>query len=320
VNLAGIKLFRDGSEVHTQQLQKTDTGKILQIIDAPRDEGFYKYEVLVFDTDGNSSPKSQSSFGYCGEIYSNYFDNFDFSGTKKYIISGDWAKTKDVFFSPEFSFTDSPKGKYPSNLSSEFVIFPFTPQKSSILKFKHIAHVHRTDTAFVEISSDKMKTWKTLGKFNRNSYPLWQDNNLSKDKWIIEFFREPAVLGDTVFVKFRLTTDIIGSDDGWYIDDIEFVSILNVDENLDSDDQILVYPNPAKDFLTIDFGEFEGLSNGIGIFLYNHLGEMLEIKNYDSMPQSKFKIDIRNYPSGIYYLYITNRFIIFKTHKFIIIK
>jgi hypothetical protein len=165
-----------------------------------------------------------------------------------------------------------------------------------------------------------MKTWKTLGKFNRNSYPLWQDNNLSKDKWIIEFFREPAVLGDTVFVKFRLTTDIIGSDDGWYIDDIEFVSILNVDENLDSDDQILVYPNPAKDFLTIDFGEFEGLSNGIGIFLYNHLGEMLEIKNYDSMPQSKFKIDIRNYPSGIYYLYITNRFIIFKTHKFIIIK
>lgn len=320
VNLAGIKLFRDGSEVNTQQLQKTDTGKIIEIIDAPGDEGFYKYEVLVFDTDGNSSPKSQTSYGYCGEIYSNYFDNFDYSGTKKYIITGDWAKTNDVFFSPEFSFTDSPKGRYPSNFSSEFVIFPFTPQKSSILKFKHIAHIHRTDTAFVEISSDKMKTWKTLGKFNRNSYPLWQDNNLSKDKWIIEFFREPAFLGDTVFVKFRLTTDIIGTDDGWYIDDIEFVSILNVDENLDSDDQILVYPNPAKDYLNIDFGEFEGLSNDLGIFLYNHLGEMLEIKNYDSMAQSKFKIDIKNYPSGIYHLYITNRFNIFKTQKLIIIK
>lgn len=320
VNLAGIKLLRDGSEVNTKQVSKTDTGKIIEIIDIPNEEGFYKYEVLVFDTDGNSSAKSQPSYGYCGEIYTNYFDNFDYSGTKKYIITGDWAKTNDVFFSPEFSFTDSPKGRYLSNVSSEFIIYPFTPEKSSILKFKHIAHIHRTDTGYIEISSDKMRTWKKLGQFNRNSYPEWQDNNLTKDKWITEIFREPAILGDTIFVKFRFTSDIIGSDDGWYIDDIEFVSILNINGNHDLDEQIMVYPNPAKDYLTIDFGEIKDISNKTSLYIYNQLGEKFEVVKFDLLTQNKFKIDLKNYPSGIYYLYIVNSFNVIKSKKFITIR
>lgn len=320
VNLAGIKLFRDGSELKSQQLQKADTGKIIEIIDSPNQEGYYNYEVIVFDYDGNTSQKSQSMYGYAGEIYSDYYDNFDFAGAKKYIIDGNWAKTKDFYFSSEYSFTDSPQGRYLNNTTTKFVLYPFSPNKSSILKFKHVAIVHRSDSAYVELSFDKMKTWKILGKYNRNTYPQWQDNNLSKDDWITEIFREPAIDGDTVFLRFRLTSDILGNDDGWYIDDIEFVSILNIDDEISSNNDILIYPNPAKDYLIVDFGAFTERSSGVKLTIHNQLGEKIDFNFNDVETNNNTKIDLRDFNSGIYYLQVYNGYHIIKTKKFIIIK
>lgn len=319
VNLGGIKLYRDDSQVNNQQLQKSDTGKIIEIIDIPNGEGFYKYEVEVYDTEGNSSSKSQPNYGYCGEIYSDFFDNFDYDGTKKYIIIGDWAKTDDFVFSPDYSFTDSPKGRYLSNSTSEFVIFPFSPKNSSTIRFRHVALVHRTDTAYVEISTDKMRTWKLLGKYNRNSYSQWQDNNLSKDDWVTEIFREPAVAGDTVFIKFRLTTDIIGNDEGWFIDDIELINTMNKDENISNLDGILIFPNPANEYLVIDFIKSTEININTVISIYNQLGEKMEF-DYILSKNNNIKVDLRFFNSGIYFLYITDAYQILSVKKFIVIK
>ncbi len=52
------------------------------------------------------------------------------------------------------------------------------------------------------------------------------------------------------------------------------------------------YPNPAKDFIVIN-----SLVNTAGIKLFNALGEMV----YEGNATDEIKIDISNYPSGIYF-------------------
>ncbi len=52
------------------------------------------------------------------------------------------------------------------------------------------------------------------------------------------------------------------------------------------------YPNPAKDFIVIN-----SLVNTAGIKLFNALGEMI----YEGIASEEIKIDISNYPAGIYF-------------------
>ena len=70
-------------------------------------------------------------------------------------------------------------------------------------------------------------------------------------------------------------------EDGWPV---------NIDELSGSD--IVVYPNPTADIFTID------TRLDIEVELYNIVGELIEIDNIK-------RIDISDYPDGIYNLIIT---------------
>ncbi|MFK8038027.1 MAG: T9SS type A sorting domain-containing protein [Crocinitomicaceae bacterium] len=69
-------------------------------------------------------------------------------------------------------------------------------------------------------------------------------------------------------------------------------------------DDILFYPNPTQDWLTI---EGEGISiselkcfNSLGQDISNHL-------NFNTISQSKLDINMKDLPSGIYYFHVKNR-------------
>jgi len=66
----------------------------------------------------------------------------------------------------------------------------------------------------------------------------------------------------------------------------------NENELADFDIQSGLYPNPAKDFIVIN-----NLENDSSIKLFNLLGEMI----YDGIAGDEIKIDISNFPSGIYF-------------------
>ena len=64
---------------------------------------------------------------------------------------------------------------------------------------------------------------------------------------------------------------------------------------------ITVYPNPAKDFVTVE------MANGIeirDIALYDLQGRSVGANNYSSLQTGTLKIDLRNLPAGTYILHI----------------
>lgn len=61
------------------------------------------------------------------------------------------------------------------------------------------------------------------------------------------------------------------------------------------------YPNPVKDFITLDFG-IEPMGN-MELSVFNVFGEMVyEFKDYFSS-ESSFQLDMRTYPAGIYLIH-----------------
>jgi hypothetical protein len=77
-------------------------------------------------------------------------------------------------------------------------------------------------------------------------------------------------------------------------------------------DQISVWPNPAKDKINISFGN--AISTGVRIKVLNILGEELREICYDRAPADKITLDISMYNSGLYYLRIetTDRILVRK--------
>ncbi|MFM7106103.1 MAG: T9SS type A sorting domain-containing protein, partial [Flavobacteriales bacterium] len=65
---------------------------------------------------------------------------------------------------------------------------------------------------------------------------------------------------------------------------------------------LLVYPNPANDQITIDYGNF-ALMNGYQLVIINELGQ--EMHNTLVVQQTDV-IDISNWAAGLYYVRVTN--------------
>ena len=61
------------------------------------------------------------------------------------------------------------------------------------------------------------------------------------------------------------------------------------------------YPNPANDFITVQFNTVTATS----ITLYNSLGQIVYAHNAVA-PVSNYKIDVRGIPQGIYFLQLKN--------------
>jgi hypothetical protein len=126
----------------------------------------------------------------------------------------------------------------------------------------------------------------------------------------------------------NLATD--GKDIGADIDSIAIMStyvcegadyIPSTDKQLD----LMIYPNPAKDYITVTLKPSEGLEPSVGsdIQIYNSLGENVTtpslLGNATPPMEGNFRIDISSLPAGTYFCKVTAGDSI-KTAKFVIIK
>lgn len=73
-----------------------------------------------------------------------------------------------------------------------------------------------------------------------------------------------------------------------------------------------IFPNPASDIITIDFGDFT--SHLVALNIYNSKGQFIEQK---AIPESSVLLDISSYEKGVYYIKVfSNDFV--KVEKIII--
>ena len=91
------------------------------------------------------------------------------------------------------------------------------------------------------------------------------------------------------------------------------LSIKNDQRNIDS--KIQLYPNPAKDRLTVQLSDFD-FSKKIKLTIVNTQGQTIkQILIYDSL--TNIKLD--NIASGVYFYQLQNNDAILKTGKIIIV-
>jgi hypothetical protein len=110
--------------------------------------------------------------------------------------------------------------------------------------------------------------------------------------------------GDTVIYRFGFTSDATQTNkDGLMYDSIYVFDYppLSVKE-ISGEQQVLMYPNPAKDVLILDL---QGKTNPGLVTVYNSCGKAIIVSSVSSSITSRYKLDIKDLSSGFYSWIIT---------------
>jgi hypothetical protein len=159
------------------------------------------------------------------------------------------------------------------------------------------------DALAVRVSSDCGQTWTSV--YNKAGSALATAPNSTTpfspaaSQWKTETVSLAAYAGQpNVMVQFMTTS---GYGNNLYIDDVNISNTTGV-EDFDAL-HYLVYPNPAKDNITI-----EGLGNTteeIRVTIYDMVGKVVKQISKDK-GTSKFTIDLRDQPTGNYIVKVTS--------------
>jgi len=145
-----------------------------------------------------------------------FFDNFE-AGTGNWI--GDWENTAEDAYSGDSSYTDTANANYPNNANLiGRLAYPLdlSAYPSYTLEFwtKHYIE-DGWDYGYVEVSTDTTN-WTQIASFTGDSvnwYPVSLDLS--------------AFAGEsTVWIRFRLESDVSVTEAGWFVDDVAVIANL----------------------------------------------------------------------------------------------
>jgi carboxypeptidase T len=236
-----------------------------------------------------------------------------------------WDVTDEIYFSPLSSITDSPYGLYSNNDVSELEyerIIDMRQSLSGYLTF-HAQWQIEAGYDYVQIMAAPIGTenWSALcGLYTKEGQPeqdqgqpLWDGNQVG---WVKEQIEMNDYIGQRVKLKFRLMSDQFVTYDGYYLDDFQFVTLLDASSStpldtgyIDSavsvnevrnDLQVKVYPNPATNEVRI----IHDLGNEIIIKVFDLQGNMVLQKSH---VDSRIKLDVSMLSPGSYLISCEHR-------------
>lgn len=307
-NLAGYRIYRDGTLVRQVNLTPADTGRTVTVVETPADRGYYRYTFSTVDAaePPNESVLSDTVIVYAGGL-DDYSVSFDNIVPHRFLTSGDWGVTDALALSPSNSLTDSPGKDYLSRKNTFTQLYPVDPtaiNSTLAVEFSHICIVLPGDTAVVEISYDTAQSWSILRQYLSTDRPEWSDRSADPGDWVLEHIDITEKQTGLVFLRFRLASNALGNDDGWYVDDLSVRLLpLSVDEPGEHRAAFssAVYPNPTSGSAMLRF-RLPGASN-VRILLYNQLGQQVETiadQYFEAGPQG-VGFNVGDLPSGVYF-------------------
>ncbi len=220
----------------------------------------------------------------------------------------DWGTSADFFVSSPSSITDSPFGNYQNSNNSSITlgydIDLSTAIAASINFYARWDIEDNWDYVQFEISTNGGNTWiPQCGNFTTtgtNIQPLEPLYDGLQDEWILEQINLSDYIGESITARFHIITDTAIVEDGFYFDDLE-ISIIN-DESLSTKESILegftVFPNPVKDFLTIQAPQGEYTAT-----IYNIQGQRV---SETTAHIGNTQLDYSTYANGIYFVKIVS--------------
>jgi hypothetical protein len=265
--------------------------------------GYYRYSVYVLD---NSIPTGKSASSnevivYAGDAEPYYTENFDGNQLAKYLVYGTWGLCPTFYLSPDNSLTDSPSGNYQALENYSIQLFPVKLDNvhATKLSFWHAAIVAKGDSAIVEYRLGESGQWLSLAFYNKTLFEPWNNEALASDDWKYEEFIFEH-LSDTLFVRFRLKTNVTVQNDGWFIDNVKFDMVTPVQEEYSESADYMLFPIPASDYVTLYFNRLDNKINS-KIILVNELGEKVKECSVETN-QGFYTMPLQNLNTGIYSL------------------
>lgn len=224
-----------------------------------------------------------------------------------------WASTPQVFYSEDYSITDSPNRNYPDNSSLAIdskAPVDLTNAKAAMLKFRgRWALESGYDYVQVLISTDQVNFTPLCGNHSvvnsmgRPAYNGFQDN------WVLEEIDISSYIGQSVFFRFQLDSDAFVNEDGFYFDDfaVEIIpqetSTALIEPIAFVKNTIQVIPNPFSEDLSIAFTLKEKVSE-LTLRLVNTLGQEMAVKQLEqlSVGEHSFNWNGLDVDDGFYFL------------------
>lgn len=307
--------------------------------------GWYRYEFYVMQ-DWGDGLVTNSDIGFELDIPVGTIDFENsppeletYNGEFEYpfFYSENWDLTNELFNSSPTSLTESPNADYEpvqfdTLISRNFLINKLTPGNESQfleISFFTAAAVHPQDSAILEFSDDAGKTWYMIDNYNYDQFEEWEDGELNSSDWkfmryVIDFdklaeiinFKPTDAFGNmNCFVRFRFKSNTIINRDGWFIDDllISYRSATSVNDKII--DNIKLYPNPANNFINVNFDE--NIKTITKIEIIDLYGSVQKIAtNYIN----NTSIDVSDLASGIYIINLYSNEEVIGSQKINIIK
>jgi len=206
---------------------------------------------LEFTNDMNGfTEKDTFTLTYAPSLIS-FKDNAQEAGR---IKSNLWGRDNSMYFSPDFSYADSPGSNYLPNTHSIMVLnkeFQIPDSTDSYLVYKakwDIEQVFDYAQVFAISGSDTIplcgKYSEAGGIFQKLDEPIYE----GKQDWVSELISLDDFKGETIKIGFSMNSDSLNSKDGIYVDDIEVftpsrnqVKIKKLTQN-----EVSIYPNPVS--------------------------------------------------------------------------
>jgi len=253
-DLSKINIYADDQLAGTAALPNISAGSYSQLKLALPAGKFYDISLVAVGTRGDTDTESVPSdtvFNYSGQPYTAFADNFDNAGTMipTYTI-GDtkWGITDKSAKSAPNSLTDSPDGDYSSRAENSIIFAPVViSQENPTLSWEHIGLIQSGDFGMVSVSKD-LTNWDYIASFDINHSAEWKDD-LASSSWLTDHRTLQNYIGDTLYIRFHLSTNFLKNGDGWYIDDLRLDADANSVEELNkmlSGIKINVSPNPIQ--------------------------------------------------------------------------
>ncbi len=224
-----------------------------------------------------------------------------------------WNTTTKAFVSAPTSFTDSPNGNYPTNkrltLTTKKAFF--VPENAkTLVRFWAKWDIEKgQDYAQAMISSDGSfysalcGNYTVLGTFDQAyGEPLY--DGLQSD-WVMEEIDISDLAGTSLYLRFQLFSDQGITADGFYVDDVEFVTsgkIVKVEELISESVDYQIQPNPiVDDQATIQLNNQEATLSNPLLRIMDVAGKIILEQPIDVVQgKSTVRISTANWANGVY--------------------
>ena len=303
-----------------------------------------EYRIVAEDNSNRKNKKYLPSDGYYNlEVVENYEPvtsySSDFETSLNDFANSDFEISVPVGFSNGALHTLTPytesqvAGEKQNSIAQ--LKYPVILSDNSTLSFDEIVLVEPgeigsvyTDANFwdfviVEASKDFGKSWKPLtngydsglndvwtSKFTSNLKSNFSYASGSEDMYINHLINftdnENFAAGDTVLIRFRLSTDNSVNGWGWAIDNLEIQKSATVDNSALASGNVDIYPNPFSNNVNIDCNSLAA-NQSVEIMIMDMAGKTVyhETK-IDIKYNPKLQLDLSSIRPGIYLASITD--------------